>query len=111
MDRGSSRFEGRAAMRVMVVGASGFIGRRVTGALLAAGHEVIAAVRRVDETRRIFPGITVIGCDLSVDTTPDAWLPRIKGCDAIVNVAGVLQDKAAKRIHVDAPKALYEACL
>lgn len=98
-------------MRVMVVGASGFIGRRVAGALLAAGHEVVAAVRRVGETRRTFPGITVIRCDLSVDTTPDAWLPRIKGCDAIVNVAGVLQDKAAKRIHVEAPKALYEACL
>jgi uncharacterized protein YbjT (DUF2867 family) len=97
-------------MRVMVVGASGFIGRRVAGALLTAGHEIVAAVRRVDEIQRIFPGVAVVRCDLSADTTPDVWLPRIKGCDAVVNLAGVLQDKAAREIHVEAPKALYEAC-
>lgn len=97
-------------MRVMVVGASGFIGRRVAGALLTAGHEIVAAVRRVDETRRIFPGVAVVHCDLCTDTTPDVWLPRIKGCDAVVNLAGVLQDKAARNIHVEGPIALYEAC-
>jgi uncharacterized protein YbjT (DUF2867 family) len=97
-------------MRVLVVGASGFIGRRIVGYLADAGHEVVAAVRRVAETRRIFPGLAVVPCDLRVDTTVESWAGRLLGIEAVVNAAGVLQDQAARQIHVDGPRALYAAC-
>jgi len=97
-------------MRVLVVGASGFIGRRIVGHLCASGHEVVAAVRRVEETRRIFPGIKVVRCDLRFDVAPDAWTNHLRGIEAVVNAAGVLQDGAAQQIHADGPKALYAAC-
>lgn len=97
-------------MRVLVVGASGFIGRRIVGHLCAAGHKVVAAVRRVEQTRRIFPGLEVVGCDLRLDVAPEAWIDRLRGIEAVVNAAGVLQDGAAQQIHADGPKALYAAC-
>lgn len=97
-------------MRVLVVGASGFIGRRIVGHLSDAGHEVVAAVRRVEETRRIFPGLDVLACDLRVDTKAETWAPRLRGIEAVVNAAGVLQDRATQAIHVDSPQALYTAC-
>jgi uncharacterized protein YbjT (DUF2867 family) len=34
-------------VRVLLTGANGFIGAHLTAALLAAGHQVVAAVRRV----------------------------------------------------------------
>ena len=42
-------------MRILVLGASGFIGRRVVAALLASGHEVIPAGRHVAVLHRLFP--------------------------------------------------------
>jgi uncharacterized protein YbjT (DUF2867 family) len=37
------------ALRVLVTGASGFIGSRLAPALVAAGHHVTAMTRRPDE--------------------------------------------------------------
>jgi uncharacterized protein YbjT (DUF2867 family) len=98
-------------MRVLIVGGGGFIGRRIVGRLLAAGHEVGIAARRVEQVRRIFPGVPVAACDLARDIQAEIWRPRLAGFEAVVNVVGVLQDKAAARIHLDGPRALFEACV
>ncbi|WP_243048263.1 SDR family oxidoreductase [Dyella sp. RRB7] len=100
-------------MRVLVTGAYGFIGSHIVAALVAAGHEVVCAVRdgRVD-TR--FPGLQAIACDMARDVTVNAWLPRLQAVDAVVNCAGILRERRGSRfdtVHVQAPVALYQACV
>jgi uncharacterized protein YbjT (DUF2867 family) len=99
-------------MRVLVVGAYGFIGAHIVAALTAAEHEVICAVRgaRIDSR---FPGLTAIACDMARDTHVSDWLPRLECIDAVVNCAGILREDGAntfRAVHEDAPLALFRAC-
>lgn len=100
-------------MRVLVTGAYGFIGSHIVGALTAAGHDVVCAVRGARVDTRL-PGLQAIACDMSLDTSFDTWTPRLAGIDAVVNCAGILretQDDRFETVHVEAPVALYEACV
>ena len=89
-------------MHVLLTGASGFVGRHIQEALLAAGHRVTAASRS-----------SALHVDFVRDTTPAAWLPRLHGVDAVVNAVGVLRNsrrQPMQAIHADAPCALFDAC-
>ncbi|MFC3675525.1 SDR family oxidoreductase [Ferrovibrio xuzhouensis] len=97
-------------MRVLVLGATGFIGRHVTAALLAAGHDVVAGGRRAEEARRRFPAIGTLACDLARDTDPAVWVPRLAGIDAVVNAAGLLRGPDIAAVHAAGPAALFAAC-
>lgn len=95
-------------MNVLLCGSSGFVGRNITKALIAAGHRVIAT--RSPAGRGDPQAIAI---DFTRDTAPAIWLPRLKGVDAVVNAVGVLRDTRQRPIHVvhtEVPKALYTAC-
>ena len=53
-------------MRVMITGATGFVGRHVTGAVLARGHSVVAVALDVGQARELswFDRVEFIECDL-----------------------------------------------
>jgi uncharacterized protein YbjT (DUF2867 family) len=100
-------------VHVLVLGATGFIGRHVVGRLLAAGHQVTAAARDVDQVRRRFPAAIPVAVDLNHMTTPDSWRPLLAGADAVVNCAGILHERRGQSmdaIHRAAPVALFQAC-
>lgn len=97
---------------VMVVGATGFIGRRIAGALIAAGFDVLPAARNSKSAKRRFPKSTVLHCDLARDSQSD-WEARLTGVDAVVNAAGLLDSghgESLKSVHIDGPKHLITAC-
>lgn len=101
-------------MRILLTGASGFIGGHIAAALIAAGHRLVCAVRDVERAGRIFPGHDVIACDFNRDTAPAAWLPRLAGMDAVINCAGLLRSgrgQSIAAVHAEAPKALFDACV
>ncbi|HEY4250491.1 MAG TPA: SDR family oxidoreductase [Roseomonas sp.] len=84
-------------MRVLLLGAGGFIGTRIAAALRARGHAVLGCGR---------------GAAVPADLTRDGkaqWLPRLAGIDAVVNAAGAL-DGPLEAIHASGPIALFEAC-
>lgn len=93
-------------MRILVCGASGFIGSSLTQALRRAGHEVIRGVRRPR-------GPEDLAIDYSADTSPEAWLPRLAGVDAVINAIGIIAERPGSRfidLHQRAPIALFQAC-
>jgi uncharacterized protein YbjT (DUF2867 family) len=99
-------------VRILLLGASGFIGRGLFAALSARGHEVVAAVRDASKAPP-FASKDALVIDLNRDVTIDAWMPRLAGIDAVVNCAGVLEGRrgqSIEAIHHTAPAALFAAC-
>src|SRR6187401_3190437 len=72
-------------MRVLVAGATGFVGRALVPLLQREGHAVVAWVR--DEAR----GRNLLGADAEVvpgGAGFDALVSILERCDAVVNLAG-----------------------
>jgi uncharacterized protein YbjT (DUF2867 family) len=84
-------------LRILVLGASGFIGGHTAAALRAAGHEVVPG--KVDFTRAL---------------RPQDWLAALRGMDAVVNAVGIIREHGRRTfntLHYDAPRALFDACV
>ncbi len=100
-------------MRILLIGATGFIGSALASRLVTEGHEVIGAVRRIDAAARRLPVSRWATLDLRRMIAPEVWLPHLNGVDAVVNCAGALQDNlrdATEAVHESAPAALWKAC-
>ena len=96
-------------MRVLLTGATGFIGSRVAAALLARGHDVIAAGRHPGRDARM----GFVPADFVHDTEKAVWAARLKGVDAVVNAVGIFRPQGAASftaVHDAAPRALFAAC-
>lgn len=74
--------------RILVTGASGFIGRALVAAFSMSGHTVRAAVRRPPQPAF---GSTVEVVGLADLAQPLDWRPLLAGTDAVVHLAGVGQ--------------------
>lgn len=100
-------------MRILVTGATGFIGGAVVDALLARGHVPVPAVRDVAAAKRRWPQLDAVACDFMRDTDPAAWRPRLAGIDAVVNAVGILRESPGASfaaLHSATPRALFAAC-
>jgi uncharacterized protein YbjT (DUF2867 family) len=100
-------------MRILVLGAYGFIGLAVARRLREAGHDVVGLGRDSELSRRLLPEIAWIAADLTDLASEEAWLPHLRGIDAVVNASGVLQDGAGDdvaAVQSDAIQALIRAC-
>jgi uncharacterized protein YbjT (DUF2867 family) len=102
-------------MRILLTGASGFIGQHLLHALLAEGHEVVCAVRhpQAKTGNDDNPRLTRIHADFTQDTDKSVWLARLNGIDAVVNTVGIFRESGAQtfaRLHTEAPRALFAAC-
>lgn len=96
-------------MRIMLLGAGGFIGRHILAELLSVGHQVVAIVRGKAELAEAFPEADFLQLDLTGATDQIAWIERLKEIDCIVNSAGLLRGAQLDAIHVTMPRALYAA--
>ena len=74
-------------MRILVTGASGFIGRALVDALAGAGHPVRAAVRAA--ARDIFPREQSRSSQSPISRAPVDWRPLLADMDAVVHLAGI----------------------
>jgi uncharacterized protein YbjT (DUF2867 family) len=96
---------------VLLTGASGFIGSHLAQALLAAGHDVVCAVRGQRHGRDA--RFRYVQADYTKDLDPGDWLPRLAGIDAVINAVGIIREQDAQTfelLHERAPCALFSAC-
>lgn len=80
-----------AVKRVLITGASGFIGRATVAAALDAGLEVVAVQRRVGENRT---GVTYVSTDLTVQDSVEKLVSAMSGCDAVIHLAAAMSGTA-----------------
>ena len=98
-------------MRIMVLGAAGFIGRHITAELLSAGHEVVAVVRNARNLQMAFPQATFVSLNLANAVNSHDWQAHLVGVEAIINTAGLLRGRDMQTVHVEMLKALNVAAL
>ncbi len=88
-------------MKILLTGASGFIGGHILRALEEAGHEVVPVSRRH-------------GFDFTRMLTPEDWLPHLQGVEAAINSVGIIAEtrgQTFEALHYRAPAALFRACV
>ena len=90
-------------MRILVAGASGFVGRRLCPALAEAGHEVRAMTRHPDTYRGT--GEAVYG-DVG---EPGSLHPALAGCDAAYYLVHSLDSPTFQQDDAEAATAFAEA--
>ncbi|PNY82592.1 complex I NDUFA9 subunit family protein [Deinococcus koreensis] len=94
-------------MRVLVTGASGFVGRAITQALLDAGHGVWAGSRR-GEGLGAAQGLTL-------DVTDPGSVQRAVGQadpEAVIHLVGIIQEEGRQtfeRVHVEGTRNVLAA--
>jgi len=90
-------------MKVLVVGASGFIGRALCQRLAADGHHVVRGVRN-----------PAAAGDIAIDySAPRDWCADLAGFDAVINAVGVIVERPGQKfvdVHERGPSALFAAC-
>lgn len=96
-------------MRILLLGAGGFIGRHIMAELLQRGHAIAAVVRQDRGLRNAFPNVHFEACDLAHMNDAVQWTPLLQGIDLIINAAGVLRGRDMTGVHVEMPRALYQA--
>lgn len=86
--------------RVLVVGASGFVGRHLLGRLVSRGHEVRAACREPPPEDARLPGVEWRAADISRPADVEGLAEE---CDVTVHVAAVRdgsREAAVEGVHV-----------
>lgn len=89
-------------MKIFIAGATGFVGGHLTEALLLQGHELVILAHGRKAADRI--GVSLVEGDVS---KPESYLAAVKGCDAVINLVGIIREFPAKnitfeRLHVEA---------
>ncbi len=102
-------------MRILVTGANGLVGQALCPALIANGHDVVAAVR---DTHSLDPTIPIRKiADIGPETS---WESALDGMDAVVHLAGrvhILRDEAVdplatyRRVNVEGSRRLAEQAI
>lgn len=100
-------------MRILLTGASGFIGGALARALLTRGHELVCVVRHPARLA-LGPGPwRALQADFSEPPPARWWRRELAGIDAVVNAVGILREQRGQRfeeLHTRGPVALFQAC-
>lgn len=100
-------------MRILLLGAYGFIGSEIARALIQHGHDVIGVGRDVSYGRGLLPDAQWVKLDLDQMADASSWAPFLSGTDYVINASGLLQSGdggSIVRVQHDSIVALIEAC-
>jgi NADH dehydrogenase len=92
-------------MRVLVLGASGFVGRHLLPALIGEGHDIVALARTPSI---VHPQVTSILHDA---LEPESVEAALEGCQAAINLIGINHERGPhtyERMHVEITRRLID---
>lgn len=99
--------------RIALIGGTGFVGRQLCRVLAGRGYRVCVPTREPDHAKAltVLPTVDL----LHIDVHDTASLERVvSGCDAVINLVGVLHDARGTRgfaaAHIDLARKLIAAC-
>lgn len=102
--------------RILIIGATGFIGPALVEEFSLAGFEVVCGVRNLKKAKKqlAFPNVELLEVDLNNDIDSEVWLERLHaiGIDGIINNVGIANSfggQSIENVNFKAPVALFEA--
>lgn len=105
------------SLRVLLLGATGFIGGHVLRALLDRGVNVVAVRRNMNPEGGLTPSssATLGWKQLKLQHLRDAsdWAGHLHGIDLVINCVGILRQRwgeSYEDVHHHMPRALAQAC-
>jgi len=102
-------------MKILMIGATGFVGSSLVARLAAAGHDLLVATRRRERARHliVLPTVRVVEADIHDEATLEQLM---QGQDAVINLVGILKGGTGKpygagfvRAHVELPTKIVHA--
>ncbi|MGD2129554.1 MAG: complex I NDUFA9 subunit family protein [Lysobacterales bacterium] len=101
-------------MRIVLLGATGFVGHHLLPSLSAAGHECVALSRYKPGCRdlTLIPRVQVRQCDVH---DAEGLRAAFSGADCVINMVGILNEsgrsgKGFRKAHVDLNRSVIDAC-
>jgi len=101
-------------MRIVLLGSTGFLGRRLLPELSAAGHSCIVLSRYLPACRElaVIPGVEIRQANIYDDSQLKI---HFEGADAVINMVGILNESGRKgkgfnRAHVELVEKIIGAC-
>lgn len=98
---------------VCVIGGSGFVGRHLCQQLTARGYRVRVPTRDRERAKALslLPTVELVVVDVH---NPAALAAVVQGCDAVINLVGVLHDERNERgfvaAHIELSRKVIAAC-
>lgn len=78
-------------MKILITGATGFIGQRLVSTLMAQGHQLVLLARNPDRHQNLFQPsdskVTIEWVQYQPKESGD-WQQTLSGCDAVIHLAG-----------------------
>ena len=99
-------------MRILLTGATGFIGSAFARKLREQDHALRLAVRDVDRGKRYWPDAEIVQADFANLVDSAGWQPLLADVDVVINAVGLISEHGGETfetVHVKAALALFDA--